>query len=121
MKFTGLQLDLEKQRQAFHIIINAVYDTLVEIIKRNGGEVDMSDPEADGAYTVVYTDGNDAVETRITGVRANADGSIDYKCEYFGDEWYSLKYDEHEYIKALMSIAENIFQYIPEEDDRQEP
>ena len=121
MRFTGLQLDLDRHLRSFQIIVNGVYDTILQIIKRNGGEVDMSDPEADGAYTVVYTDGNEGVDTRITALRANEDGSIDYKCEYLGDEWYSLKYDEHEYIKALMSIAENIFEYLPEEDDRSEP
>ena len=120
MKFTALQLDLEQQKLGLSIIFNSMYDTILEIVKRNGGEVDLSDEGADGIYTVVYTDGNDAVETQITALRANWDGSIDYKCEYFGDEWLSLRYDEHEYLKALMSIADSIFQYIPEEDDRTE-
>ena len=120
MRFTALQIELEQQKLGLSIIFNSMYDTILEIVKRNGGEVDLSDEGADGIYTVVYTDGKEGVETRITALRANEDGSIDYKCEYLGDEWYSLKYDEHEYIKALMSIADSIFQYIPEEDDRTE-
>lgn len=120
MRFVALQLDLENQRSAFKIIVDAIFETVHEIIKRNGGTVDMSDDEADGAYSVEY-DGRDGVETRITNVRANDDGSIDFQTEYYGDEWISLRYGEHEFVKALMSIAENIFQYIPEEDDRSEP
>ena len=118
MRFTALQIDINQLRGAYKIVCDTIFEKLHEVIRRAGGEVDMTDESCDNAYTVVYLDGNDAVETQITAVRANDDGSIDYKCKYFGDEWYSLRYDEHEYHKALLDIAENIFQYIPIEDDR---
>ena len=125
MRFTALQLNLEQQKRAFKVTVDEIYKTVLEIVKRNGGEVDMSDEEADGAYSVEYTNGNEAVETRILAVRATEDGSLEIKTEYFaeeeGCEWESLRYGEHEFVKALMSIAENIFEYIPEEDDRSEP
>ena len=120
MRFTALQIDINNLLASYSEIYDTLFNKIYEVIKRNGGEVDMSDESCDGAYTVIYLDGNEAVEARITALRANEDGSIDYKCKYFGDEWYSLLYDEHEVQKAIFSIAENIFEYLPIEDDRTE-
>ena len=121
MKFTALQIDTNKLLCEYGKIIDEIYGKVYEVVKRNGGIVDMSDPELDNAYAIVYTGDREGVETQITAVRANKDGSLDIQVAYYDDEWLSLRYAEHEFHKALLSIAENIFEFIPVEDDRQEP
>ena len=121
MRFTGLQIDTNKLLCLYGELIDEIYGKVYEVVKRNGGIVDMSDPELDNAYALVYTGDREGVETQITAVRANEDGSLDIQVAYYDDEWLSLRYAEHEFHKALLSIAENIFEFIPVEDDRQEP
>ena len=132
MRFTGLQIDTNKLLCLYGELIDEIYGKVYEVVRRNGGIVDMSDPELDNAYALVYTGDREGVETQITAVRANEDGSLDIQVAYYDyagkwylayydDEWLSLRYAEHEFHKALLSIAENIFEFIPVEDDRQEP
>ena len=121
MRFTALQIEIKGLHYAYNAIIESLYKNVYEVVKRNGGIVDMSDPELDNAYALVYTGDREGVETQITAIRANNDGSLDIQVAYYDDEWLSLRYAEHEFHKALLSIAENIFGFIPVEDDRQEP
>ena len=118
MRFTALQIEINELRGKVNEIIDELHAKVYEVVKRNGGEVDMSDEECDNAYTVVYNCYNEAIETQITGIRIKGN-SLEIKVRG-DDEWFSLRWGEHEYIKALLSIAENIFGYIPIEDDRED-
>ena len=124
--FTALNLELNRLRQMHSLVLEGIYDKIVEIVRKSGGFVDMQNPELDAAYTVVYTDGNEALETRITALKLEKNGSLLYRTEYFDEspeievKWESLRHGEHEVGKALLSIAENIWQYIDFNDDRKE-
>ena len=126
MMFTALNLELNRLRQMHSLVLEGIYDKIVEIVRKNGGFLDMQNPELDAAYTVVYTDGNESLETRITALKLEKNGSLLYRTEYFDEspeievKWESLRHGEHEVGKALLSIAENIWQYIDFNDDRKE-
>ena len=93
MRFTGLQIDTNKLLCLYGELIDEIYGKVYEVVRRNGGIVDMSDPELDNAYALVYTGDREGVETQITAVRANEDGSLDIQVAYYDDEWLSFFHD----------------------------
>lgn len=93
--------------------------TIKEIVLKNGGYVDMSDDSIDCAFAVECCTEH-LEETRITGLRVNEQGVLEYRTELNEEEWRDLQYSENYYVPTLVSIAENLTGYVEIEDNRTE-
>ena len=72
----------------------------------------------DCIYAVECGDRLDYLEqTQVTALKLEED-TVYYKTKLNGDEWRDLRYSENYYLPTIVSIMENIFEYLSSEDDK---
>ena len=118
MMFTAEQLDANKQLSGISALLDAMLNTLKSILKKCGGYLDTSKVDWDCIYAVECGDRLDYLEqTQVTALKLEED-TVYYKTKLNGDEWRDLRYSENYYLPTIVSIMENIFEYLSSEDDK---
>lgn len=120
MRFYELNLKTKEQLCTLTELADEMYLTLKDILRRNGGFVDMVEDECDCAYAVECSTESAGLmfQTQITGLKLEND-IVMYRTELNGyQDWRNLMYSENYYLPTLFSLMENIWNYLPMVNDR---
>lgn len=121
-KNTSLNAQLSELKNC----LDAIYETVRQVIIEHGGLIHTQDYEGDTIYSIEMLDDSEVVERMVCGLRVVDDdiqvfsesncrtcrivvSEEDLKDPDLEHEWLSLKYsDSILYVQTLVNIAENI-------------